>query len=146
MKRFRGFVCLWGTLGTNTVLQRRNAPAQFVYDIVEMTDCILEAMNSSTQAYISALTGRLCPSISHDWLSAPRSCSFAVQVAADLIKAIFLRENMRRRRAAASTSQPPSVACCAQQVQNFDLSQRFWCRGFNEQIFDADEQNPRQSD
>ena len=44
--------------------QRRNAPAQFVYDIVEMTDCILEAINSSTQAYISALTGRLCPSIS----------------------------------------------------------------------------------
>src|SRR5215467_274727 len=24
---------------------------------------------------------------------------------------------------------PPSVACCAHQVQNFDLSQRFWCRG-----------------
>ena len=40
----------------------------------------------------------------------------------------------------------PLVACCAQQVQNFDLSQRFWCRGlwgvgFNEQIFGADEQN-----
>src|SRR5262249_50888457 len=69
MKRFRGFVCLWGTLGTNTVLQRRNASAQFVYDIVEMTDCILEAINSSTQAYISALTGRLSPSISHDRLS-----------------------------------------------------------------------------
>jgi len=33
----------------------------------EMTDCILEAINSSIQAYISALTGRLCPSISsHD--------------------------------------------------------------------------------
>src|SRR5262249_256821 len=29
-----------------------------------MTDCILEAINSSIQAYISALTGRLCPSIS----------------------------------------------------------------------------------
>ena len=41
-----------------------NAPAQFVYDIVEMTDCILEAINSSIQAYINALTGRLCPSIS----------------------------------------------------------------------------------
>jgi hypothetical protein len=29
-----------------------------------MTDCILEAINSSIQAYISALTGRLSPSIS----------------------------------------------------------------------------------
>jgi len=29
-----------------------------------MTDCILEAINSSIQAYINALTGRLCPSIS----------------------------------------------------------------------------------
>src|SRR5215467_3465774 len=41
----------------------------------------------------------------------------------------------------------PSVAWCTHQVQNFDLSQRFWCRalwglGFNEQIFGADEQNP----
>ncbi len=44
------------------------APAQFVYDIIEMTDCILEAINSSTQAYISALMGRFCPSISHDRL------------------------------------------------------------------------------
>jgi len=35
----------------------QNAPAQFVYDIVEMTDCIPEAINSSIQAYISALTG-----------------------------------------------------------------------------------------
>src|SRR5215813_1318961 len=47
------------------LLQRRNAPVQFVYDIVEMTDCILEAVNSSIQAYITALTGRLGPSISH---------------------------------------------------------------------------------
>jgi len=32
-----------------------------------MTDCILEAINSSIQAHISALTGRLRPSIfSHD--------------------------------------------------------------------------------
>ena len=42
---------------------------------------------------------------------------------------------------------PPWVACCAHQVQSFDLSQTFWCRGlwglgFNEQIFGADEQNP----
>jgi hypothetical protein len=29
-----------------------------------MTDCILEAIYSSTQAYINALTGRMCPSIS----------------------------------------------------------------------------------
>src|SRR5262249_4629492 len=29
-----------------------------------MTDCILEAINSSMQANIIALTGRLCPSIS----------------------------------------------------------------------------------
>ena len=41
----------------------------------------------------------------------------------------------------------PSVAYCAHQVQNFDLSQRFWCRGlsgvgFNEQIFGVDEQVP----
>src|SRR5262249_1599151 len=34
------------------------------YDIVEMTDCILEAINSSRQASISGLTGRQCPSIS----------------------------------------------------------------------------------
>ena len=46
------------------VYQRRKPPAQFVYDIVEMTDCILEAINSNMQAYISALTGRQCPSIS----------------------------------------------------------------------------------
>src|SRR6516162_4437046 len=44
------------------------------------------------------------------------------------------------------TSTPTaSVACCAHQVQNFDLSQRFWCRGlwgvgFNGQIFGADKQ------
>src|SRR5262245_26403768 len=36
----------------------------------------------------------------------------------------------------------PWVACCAHQVQNFDLSQTFWCLGFNEQIFRGDEQNP----
>jgi len=30
-----------------------------------MTDCILEVINSSTQPYISALTRRKCPSISH---------------------------------------------------------------------------------
>jgi hypothetical protein len=47
------------------LLQRRNAPAQFVYDIVKMTDCILELINSAMQANISALTGRQCPSISH---------------------------------------------------------------------------------
>jgi hypothetical protein len=35
-----------------------------------MTDCIFEAINSNMQASISALTGRQCPSISHDWLSA----------------------------------------------------------------------------
>ena len=29
-----------------------------------MTDCILEAINSTMQANMSALTGRLCPSIS----------------------------------------------------------------------------------
>jgi hypothetical protein len=31
-----------------------------------MTDCIFEAINSNMQAYISALAGRQCPSISHD--------------------------------------------------------------------------------
>jgi hypothetical protein len=30
---------------------------------------------------------------------------------------------------ASSEPPPPWVACCAHQVQNFDLSQRFWCRG-----------------
>ena len=39
------------------------------------------------------------------------------------------------------------VAWCKHQVQKFDLSQRFWCRGlwglgFNEQSFGADEQVP----
>jgi hypothetical protein len=36
-----------------------------------MTDCILEAVNSSTQAYVSALTGRMCPPISHDSFIGP---------------------------------------------------------------------------
>jgi len=31
-----------------------------------MTDFIFEAINSNMQASISALTGRQCPSISHD--------------------------------------------------------------------------------
>ena len=39
-----------------------------------MTDCIFEPINSSMQAYISALTGKMCPSISHDWLSAVLIC------------------------------------------------------------------------
>jgi hypothetical protein len=47
-----------------------------------------------------------------------------------------------------TSSEPPRlplVAWCTHQVQNFDLSQRFWWRGlwgngFNEQIFGADEQ------
>src|SRR5262249_17946049 len=62
----------------------------------------------------------------------------------------FIRHNTSRIFRAAL---PPSVACCPHQVQSFDLSQTFWCRGlwglgFNEQIFGADEQNPgrRQSD
>src|SRR5262249_42788542 len=29
---------------------------------------------------------------------------------------------------ASSDPPPPWIACCAHQVQNFDLSQRFWCR------------------
>jgi hypothetical protein len=44
-----------------------------------------------------------------------------------------------------TSSEPPrlpSVACCAHHVQSFDLDQKFWCLGFNEQIFGADEQNP----
>src|SRR5262245_26026992 len=48
------------------LLQHRNARAQFGYDIIEMTDCIFEAINSNMQVYISALTGRQCLSISHD--------------------------------------------------------------------------------
>jgi hypothetical protein len=47
------------------LLQRRNATAQFVYDLVKMTDCILEAIleaiNPFIQAFISGLTGRLFP-------------------------------------------------------------------------------------
>ena len=31
-----------------------------------MTDFIFEAINSNMQASISALTGRQCPSVSHD--------------------------------------------------------------------------------
>jgi len=34
------------------------------------------------------------------------------------------------------------VACCAHEVQSFDLSQTFWCLGFNEQISRGDQQNP----
>ena len=61
------------------LLQRRNALAQFVYGIVEMTDCILEALlepiNSIIQAFIDAfmgafigaVRGRLCRSIWHEW-------------------------------------------------------------------------------
>jgi hypothetical protein len=45
------------------VSQRQNAPAQFVYDFVEMTDCIFEAINSNMQVSIRALTGRKCSSI-----------------------------------------------------------------------------------
>src|SRR5215472_9922432 len=80
------------------LLQRRNALAQFVYCIVEMTDCILEAIlepiNSIIQAFIDAFmgafidafmgafigafTGRRCRSILHDWLSGVRSRSFAI--------------------------------------------------------------------
>src|SRR6516165_6125431 len=49
-----------------------------------------------------------------------------------------------------TSSEPPPlpwVAWCTHQVQNFDLSQRSWCRGlwslgFNEQIFGAGEQVP----
>src|SRR5262249_26620140 len=50
---------------------------------------------------------------------------------------------------AASEPPPPSsVACCAHQVQSFDLSQTFWCRGlwghgFNDQSFGADKQVPK---
>src|SRR6516165_995884 len=46
-----------------------------------------------------------------------------------------------------SRPHPPWVAWCTHQVQNFDLSQRSWCRGlwslgFKEQIFGADKQVP----
>jgi len=54
----------WSARSMMLLLERRNALAQFVYDIVEISDCILEAINSIIQAYISALTGRLRPSIS----------------------------------------------------------------------------------
>src|SRR5262249_47290453 len=60
----------WSARSMMLLLQRRNALAQFVYDIVEMTGCIfeaiLEAINSIRQACISALRGRLCRSIWHD--------------------------------------------------------------------------------
>ena len=52
-----------------------------------MTNCILEAINSSIQAYISALTGGLWPFTSHDWLSARRSVLTCCLSSADLMKA-----------------------------------------------------------
>jgi hypothetical protein len=77
--------------------------------------------------------------------SAPSTAAFSVASRLSNSSDILLR--------ASSEPPPPWVACCAHQVQNFDLSQRFWCRGlwgvgFNEQIFGADEQNlgRRQSD
>jgi hypothetical protein len=45
-----------------------------------MTDCILEAINSSMQAYIIALTGRLCPSISRLQHNQPLSHSVATNM------------------------------------------------------------------
>jgi hypothetical protein len=52
----------------------------------------------------------------------------------------FIRHNTSRIFSAAHIES--WVAYCAQQVQRFDLDQKFWCLGFNEQIFGADEQNP----
>jgi hypothetical protein len=52
----------------------------------------------------------------------------------------FIRHNTSRIFRAAHIES--WVAYCAQQVQRFDLDQKFWCLGFNEQIFGADEQNP----
>jgi hypothetical protein len=53
---------------TKCVLVGRRRQA-VVFPAIEMTDCILEGLNSSKQAFIGALTGRLCPStLSHDRL------------------------------------------------------------------------------
>jgi hypothetical protein len=59
---------------------------------------------------------------------------------------VAIAGEQKHRKGHQSGSAPPStasVACCAHQVQNFDLSQTFWCRGlwgvgFNEQIFGAE--------
>src|SRR5262245_10978777 len=40
-----------------------------------MTDCILEAINSSIQAYITALTGRLGPSLALQVIGSPATSS-----------------------------------------------------------------------
>ena len=61
------------------LLQRRNALAQFVHEIVKMTDCVLEAIlepiNSIIQAFIDAFMGAFigafrmrCRSVWHEWL------------------------------------------------------------------------------
>ena len=51
----------------------------------------------------------------------------------------FIRHNTSRIFRAAHIES--WVACCAHEVQSFDLDQKFWCLGFDEQIFGADEQN-----
>ena len=61
------------------LLQFRNALAQFVYGIVEMTDCVLEAIlepiNSIIQAFIDAFMGAFIGAVTgrrrsiwHEWL------------------------------------------------------------------------------
>jgi hypothetical protein len=42
-------------------VQFGNAVLYFLYDLVEMTDYILEAINSGRQAFISGLRGSLFP-------------------------------------------------------------------------------------
>ncbi len=76
-----------------------NAPAQFVYDIIEMTDFIFEAINSNMQPSISALTGRQCPSISHD--------SFI-----DRKVVLIFRADERRRESGPTKLAPTQTAAC----------------------------------
>src|SRR5262249_32619440 len=87
-------------------------------------------------------TGAVCTTSSDGRFAlfrAPSTAAFSVASRLSNSSDILLFDIFR-------TAPSPSVACCAHQVQSFDLSQTFWCRGlwgvgFNEQIFGADEQN-----
>src|SRR6516165_3295391 len=84
-------------------------------------------------------TGAVCTTSFDDrfaLFSAPSTAAFSVASRLSNSSDILLR-------ASSEPPLPPSVAWCTHQVQNFDLSQRFWCRGgFNKQIFGAAEQSP----
>src|SRR5262245_27699847 len=69
-------------------------------------------------------TGAVCTTSSDGrfaLFTAPSTAAFSVASRLSNSSDILLR--------ASSEPPPPWVACCAHQVQNFDLSRRFWCRG-----------------